>query len=563
MLRFALIGVLASSPVSLGAPCEAPRSRDVAPLVEAIAQDKAMARAFLEAAQACQLAESDACDAARLACGDRLAKTLRAQVDLDDGAWLRDMMLPYDGLTYPASRAFQAGAQAMDTACTGDAAQLMSASSRRALQAARRQGLVDEYPRYARWVSEQARGCRERAPDGGMARGAPAERDAGVARPARGADGGSAEGEGLTAAGSREAVGGAAPRPGGEAPGKVDEAAAARLAAVELAERRAKAQLEESERAQREAAAREAQAAAAERAERQARAQLEETERAQRAAREEAERKAREDAERSAVKTREARKQGLRARKEALERQAAVAEQRAREIAAMSFSADQASQAAQLQAERLQAAAKARALRDEAAAIVDEDGDERPRGSFGLMGGGGATTWPGAAAGALGGQALFHFGFWGTAPADGIASGLELRGLVRFLSTLEAVAAQQAEGLVTARAFIGRVGLGGAAELRWGRLGPGAGSITVGFGPSLALAFVDTPRSRVLLSATWLPVTQRGVEDLTRVLADLELSYDFLVVDVAGGTQRQVSPATGADGITWTFGVFVGARLRW
>lgn len=144
-------------------PCEVPRLRDTAPLAAAIAQDKAMAQTFLRASEACQMSQSDACDAARLECGNNLAATLKAQVGFDDGAWLRDMLLPYGGLSYPPTRQFQPGAAAMDTACNGDTNQLMAASNRRSVQATRRQALLDEYPRYAQWVQDQAKACRDRA----------------------------------------------------------------------------------------------------------------------------------------------------------------------------------------------------------------------------------------------------------------------------------------------------------------------------------------------------------------------------------------------------------------
>jgi len=566
-------------------PCEVPRLRDVAPLSAAIAQDKAMAQSFLKTSQACQMAESDSCDAARLECGTQLASTLKLQVGLDDGAWLRDMLLPYGGLTYPPTRQFQAGAMAMDTACSGDTSQLMSASSRRSLQAARRQAILDEYPRYTLWVNDQAKACKDRAAVD-EARQAQervdAEKLAAVAFAAKGA-------EALRQ--SREA----------ELKRKAEDEAKARAEALERAEKEKRTAAEraqdekeaaekkaKAERAAAEQRAKEEKETAEEKAEKErkrlekkeeearesaAKAQRDakdEREAAERKAKDEAERakaeadrKAREAQELQLVTAREQRKLALTTQKQKLTAQADEAEKRVAEIAGMTFTAEQAQTAAQLNTEKLQAAERARTLRAQAAEITIDDTDERSRGALGIMGGGGATTWPGTVSGALGGQALLHLGFWGTAPTEGLASGLEVRVLGRFLSTIGTASVQQAEGVASARYFFGRVGVGAAMEVRWNQPTMDGSAVNIGFGPTIGIAFVDTPRTRVMLNASWLPLTQQGFQSPYRTTGDLEISHEFLIFNLAGGLQSQPpDPASGTI-LAWSFGAFGGVRLRW
>lgn len=605
-------------------PCETPRIRDVAPLAGAIAQDKAMAQTFLKASQACQMAQSDACDAARLECNNQLASTLKGQVGFDDGAWLRDMLLPYGGLSYPPTRQFQPGTAAMDTSCNGDTNQLMSASTRRSFQATRRQAILDEYPRYTQWVQDQAKACRDRAAIEEQRRAqerAEAERLAAAALAAKMTEEQrqKAEAEARRKA-EQEAKARAeaqkeAERKAKEAQEKAERermTAAERAAAEkadaerkakeerEAAEERAKEEREKAEerakeerekaeklaKEEKEAAKEEAQKER-ERAEKKAEEEREKAERAQRdakdereaaerkakqeaeRAKEEAERKARDAAEAAAVKAREDRKLALRTQKEKLTLQADEAERRAAEIAGMSFTAEQSQQAAQLNTERVQALERAKTLRAQALEIIIDDADERSRGSVGILGGGGATNWPGATSAALGGELLFHLGFWGTAPSEGLASGFELRALSRFLTTIGTNSVQQLEALVTARYFFGRFGIGGAVEFRWNQpVVANISNVNVGFGPTLGFAFVDQPRTRVMLSASWLPLTQQGFQNPFRTVGNLEVSHDFFVANISGGMQTQAVPVSpqapnGGTILGWYVGAFAGVRLRW
>jgi hypothetical protein len=593
LCSFAAVGQ-AQTPV-----CEVPRIRDTGPLAASVVQDKAMAQSFLKASQACQMAQSDACDAARLECGNQLASTLKAQVGLDDGAWLRDMLLPYGGLSYPPTRQFQAGTSAMDTACNGDANQLMSASSRRSLQAARRQAILDEYPRYVLWVTDQAKACKDRtaveearraqeraeaerlAAAAAMAKMTEEQRQNAQAEAKKRADEAQREAERK----QREALAQAEKEKKTAAERAADEKAAAEKRAQEereAAEKRAKEEKEEAKaEAQREREKLEKRAEEErERAEKEKRQAKEEAEKATQQAKDEkeaAERKAKDEADRAkaeaerkakeaeelrVVTAREERKNALRTQKEKLLAQATEADRRAAEIAGMSFTADQSQQAAQLNTERMQAVERSKTLRAQAAEIVIDDDDERSRGSAGILGGGGAATWPNTTSAALGGQAVLHLGFWGTAPADGMASGFEVRVLGRYLSTLGTVV-QQAEGVASARYFFGRVGVGAAMEVRWNQPGMQASTLNIGFGPTVGIAFVDNPKTRVMLNASWLPLTQQGFQNPYRTTGDLEISYDFLIFDVAGGVQTQpVDPSVGTI-IAWYFGAFAGVRLKW
>lgn len=598
-MRLALGLLVLSIPAQAQTPCEIPRIRDTAPLSAAIAQDKTMAQAFLKASQACQMAQSDACDAARLECGNQLASTLKAQVGLDDGAWLRDMLLPYGGLSYPSTRQFQAGAMAMDTACNGDTNQLMSASSRRSLQAARRQAILDEYPRYMLWVNDQAKACRDRSNADEARRAqerAEAEKLAAAAAAAklteeqrqkleaeakRKAEEARAEAERK----QKDALAQAEKEKKTALERAQDEREAAEKKAreeKEAAEKRAKEEKEEAkaeaqrmqEKAEKRAEderdrAEKEKRAAKEEAEKAARDAKDEKEAAERKAKDEAERakaeaerKARDAEELRIVTVREERKTALRTQKEKLLAQATEADRRAAEIAGMSFTADQSQQAAQLNTERMQAVERSKTLRAQAADIVIDEDDERSRGSLGVLGGGGAATWPNTTSAALGGQAVLHLGFWGTAPADGMASGFEVRVLGRYLATLGTVV-QQAEGVASARYFFGRIGIGAAMEVRWNQPVMDASTVNVGFGPTIGLAFIDTPKTRVMLNASWLPLTQAGFQNLYRTTGDLEISYDFLIFDVAGGLQTQPVSATVGTITAWYFGAFAGARLKW
>jgi len=88
-------------------------------------------------------------------------------------------------------------------------------------------------------------------------------------------------------------------------------------------------------------------------------------------------------------------------------------------------------------------------------------------------------------------------------------------------------------------------------------------AVNVGFGPTIGVAFVDNPKTRVMLNASWLPLTQQGFQNPYRMTGDLEISYDFLVFNIAGGLQTQPLSPTSGTILAWYFGAFAGARLKW
>lgn len=524
----ALIGLCLAVATSAAAAevCEAPRSRDTTPLATAAAQDKVVASAFEKAATLCG-ERGPACDQARLECGNLVTSIVRKQVGFDEGVWLRDMLLPYQGRSYPMTRSFGAFQLATDASCNVDVATLTAAALRRTQQAARRDNLLQEYQLYGKWAEDAYAQCKARV--------AAEERRAAEAK---------AESERVAAAAAAASATAAA-------------AAAAKKAQEDEARRRADEQAraqDEARRRQEEQARaqREAQEAAQKRAEEQARAQREAQEEAKRAqedaaerqrreqerAKREAEEKAREQAEAQAVAQREAQKEAARKQKAELLAQAESEEEAARRAAAD----------------------KADALRKKAAGIEVKDSDERARGNLSVMAVGGVLSgWAGTSATTsfgLGAGLAAHFGFWGTAPADGMASGFELRLSGRFLQTVSGPSANALEGLVTGRYFFGRFGVGAAGGLRFYDT---FRAQSFDAGASLALAFMDTPRSRILLSLNWLPVGTSM--DLTRFLADFELSYQYFTVHANGAmlTTRINDQAT----LGWMAGVSVGARLSW
>ena len=65
----------------------------------------------------------------------------------------------------------------------------------------------------------------------------------------------------------------------------------------------------------------------------------------------------------------------------------------------------------------------------------------------------------------LGIMGAAHFGFWGTAPAEGLALGLELRVWVRYLTSVSGPKMAALDSLLTARYFFGALGVGLAGEV--------------------------------------------------------------------------------------------------
>ncbi len=527
-------------------PCESPRIRDTGALTMAMAQDRQVAQSFQKAATAC-VADTEACDQARLECGTLLASTLKLQVGFDEGAWLRDMLLPYIGQQYPISQKFAAAAQATDTSCAGPAATLTAAANRRLGQAAKRQAIFDEYPKYAAWVNSAYAKCREQAnvdQQKAIANRSDAEKLAAAALAAKVAE---------------------------EARQKAEDDARRRAEAEAKAKSEAlrKAEDDARERAKAEAAAKKANEDAADRVENEKKEAAKRVEQAEndRIVQARESRLTQAKNQKSQIVT-DAKVDLQRATDEANAKQKAAMkalEERSPAAAMLATEAANAEKNRQAAEQRL-ADAKVKADRIE----VDES-SERSRGSLGIQGAIGYGTLgstEGQASGVLlGAQGSAHFGFWGTAPADGLASGLEVRINAKFMGQAGGVGASTGfDGRAAVRWFFGRVGLGAAAEYRFFNstlvdsttMTQTARSFSAfGFGPSIGLAFVDTPTVRVMFNIAWLPIV---ANDLLRIVADIEIAYRFLIFGIAGGSQTDpIAPARLGFFLTG----LVGVRLGW
>jgi chemotaxis protein histidine kinase CheA len=521
MTRVFFVVCLTASSAALAAEvCEAPRNRDTAPLATAAAQDKVVATAFEKAAAACA-ERGPACDQARLECGTLVTSIVQKQAGFDEGVWLRDLLLPYQGQSYVPTRSFGAFQLATDASCNVDVATLNAAALRRTRQAARRDALLQEYQLYVRWSQDQLSRCKARV--------AAEEQRAAEAK---------AESERVAAAAAAASAAAAA-------------AAAAKAAQEAEARKRAEAQAAAQQEAQRRAeeqarAQREAQEEAKRQQEERARAQQEAAERQraeQERAKREAEEKAREQAEAQAVAQREAQKEAARKQKEELLAQADAEEEAARRAAEQ----------------------KAEALRKKAAGIEVMDDDERARGNISIMAVAGVLNgWAGNSANmasastsfAMGAGVAAHVGFWGTAPAQGMASGFELRLSGRFVQTVSGPSANALEGLLTGRYYFGHFGFGAAGALRFYDTFQ---SQSFDAGGSLAVALMDTPRTRVLLAINWVPVGTSM--DLTRFAGDFEVSYRYFTFHAHGG--MLTTRINGQNTLGWEAGASLGARLGW
>lgn len=158
-----------------------------------------------------------------------------------------------------------------------------------------------------------------------------------------------------------------------------------------------------------------------------------------------------------------------------------------------------------------------------------------------------------------------HFGFWGTAPMNGMASGFELALWGRFLGQL-APANMSAhphtgvDALLTARYFFGHFGLGLAGDLKAPVLAPNDG-LRFGGGLTLAVAFVDNHETRVVLALAYTPLSNHlalGGLEWARLLADFEISYKFLSI------HAQAQTFAGANNVLhWQAGGAIGVRYGW
>lgn len=568
-----LMSLVVAALTSAVEPCEAPRVRDTAPLVAAMAQDKVMGLTFTKAAGLCA-ERGEACDQARLECATLLTSTIQKQVAFDEGQWLRDMLLPYNGASYPTTRPFGAAPIAGDASCNVDVATLNAAAQRRLAQATRRDAIFQEYGLYARWTQTQLQKCKERVA-GDEAKAAATRAEAERLAAASVAVGAA---EALKLKQAQEAAAVKA-----EVDKKAREAAEAealrqqeaKALAAKEAKKREDAELKAREDREQDKKQAEARALKAEEDRKKERAEAEEarlkdkaeTEAKLAQAKAEAEQQQKEAEEKRFVSERDnkvAQQRTLKARlvseaeanlkraqdEEALKKQAAL------DAVSSSPAIAQAAvtEAAQAERGRIDAEKKLFEAKQKADAIVIDDSFERSAGSILAAGGGGAVD-TGAGPGVM---AAVHFGFWGTAPQEGMASGFELRLWGRYFASVTGQVAQTFDSLLTARYFFGAVAVGLAGELRL--LDPALSTLRGGVGPAVAVAFVDTHETRVLFGVNYLPVG--NTIDATRFVGDFEVSWRFITFQVNGGTASR----TGADGapvIGWQIGAYLGVRAAW
>lgn len=526
-----LLVVLVSFAAAAGEQCATPRLHDTGPLAIAAAQDTVLGQAFQKAAQACS-ERSEACERARMECTQLLSAVARKQIGVDEGMWLRDLLLPYLGQQYPVTRPFGAFVLASDASCGVDVSSLITAGQRRLGQASRREMLLAEYERYARWVEGAQKQCQRRL--AGPARAAPEQAVIGAGAAA------ALEARRLAEDAAREDV------------RRAQDAAAAR-AREDWRRREELEALARRGRIEQEARARETQEANRRReAEEQARRAEEE-----RALHERTLNVTQARAERARLLAEAEMAYEAAAANEEAKRRAAVEAVSVNPLVAQGAVEEAALAAkAREQAERNLAEAKFKAER-----IEIDDSFERSRGHLGLLVGGGATGFRDASdssstAPAIGALVTAHLGFWSPAPLLGLASGFEVAIGARVFKPFAGGASPlEFEGHVTARYFFGALGAGVAGEFRVADSAFGVRPF--GAGVSLAVALVDTPDARVMLSGNWLPV---GVAvDLARVTGELEASWGWFTFRVTGGSFTQHLSSNTPIG--WQGAVFAGARL--
>ncbi len=561
--------------VTAADPCEAPRVRETAPLVAAMAQDKVLGLTFTKAAGLCE-ERGEACDQARLECATMLTNTIQKQVGFDEGQWLRDMLLPYNGANYPMTRTFGAATIASDASCNVDLAALTAAGQRRMVQATRRDTIFQEYNLYARWTQTQLQKCKERvANDEVKSAQAKAESERLVAASA--------------AVGAAEAIKLKQAQDAAAAKAETEKRA---LAAAEAEARKQKEQRDfadreikrredaeqrtRDERTQEKRSAEE-KALKAEDERKKERADAEQQRLKEKAETEKKLEKQKEEAadaqkaaeEKKLVTERDAKVAAQRTQKSQLVKDAEANFKRAKDeellkkqaavdAVSMSPAIAQAAvtEAAQAEKARIDAEKRLFEAKQKADAIIIDDSFERSAGSVWIAGGGSGLD-TGFGLGLMGGA---HFGFWGTAPPEGMASGFEIRLWGRYLASVSGTPASSFDSLLTARYFFGVIAVGLAGELRV--IDPAQSTATApaalrgGAGPALGVAFVDRHDTRVLLGVNYLPLG--NTLDGVRFVGDFEVSYKLFTLHVNGGSATKA-----AGGIAWQIGAYAGVRASW
>ena len=558
------LALLLTSGVALAQECPRPNVRTTNALVTAIGQDEVMAAGFETAAAACAT-EGVGCDEAKVKCGTQLTITLQQQLSFDEGAYLRDMLVTYAGQQYRMSVPIASAPALTDVSCNADATTLKLAAARRKQQAERRKVVTAEYPKWMLWVNNQFKSCTDRL---AVEKARVDVQAAEAARLLAAAE----------AAKQAELI-------------KQDQKAAAERLARDKAEQEAKAK-EDAQKAAAAAAAAQAKKQADEQqaikdaAEKQA----EEARRAKETAEQTAARLAQEAADARVVAEREGKKVAAEKRKqELIDKESAREEdvkarlEQSRQSAEAAHlkkveelkrsieisEADKAARIAESEKEYEASEAKRKEAADkeiEAAGGSIDRSDERLGGALSVHAAGGYFSAGLDSAPVVGGQVTIRHGFWGTAPASGFASGLELRATALFLLATDAKSylIQVAPEI---RYWLRFLGIG--VTLDYQRIQtPNGGGVaaplvtdTIGIGPTLSLAAVDTPAGRLLFTVKWTPVlVVPGVDaQFERIQGEIEGGYQLFSVAVQGGVIRQSKAAP----LGWFVGLSLGIRLRW
>lgn len=575
-----VVASLAASASASAQECPRPVPRPLIALQTATSQDESMAQAFDLAAAGC-IHEDLTCDDARTRCGESLTQTLQKQLSFDEGAFLRDMLIAYQGQQYRMATPIPSAAPLTDVSCNADGVTLKAAAARRHSQAERRKLMLAEYPRWTTWVLQQYQLCQDRGAADKVrvdAQAADAARLLAAAQLAK-------QAEEVKVDQARAAERAAKDRSDAAAKASVEKAAADARAKEEALAQQKAAQL--AAQKQREAA----EAAALERVEEDKKAALERADaekRAKESAEETAARQRKEAEEAKLVGDRESRKESAKLKQAELIEKEKVRQdevnlrhEQARKNAEAAHvkkieelkrslelsEADKAAQVAEVdkQYEEAEVARREAAHKEiDAAGIVDHS-DERLIGALCGHGAGGYLTMGASAGAALAGAQLsIRQGFWSTAPAEGMASGGELRATVLFLTAVSGTGTL-IQVSPEFRYWFGRFGIGAAGEYQNLKYGTAAtqNPATFALGPTLSLAAVDSPDARVFFTVRYLPIVVAGGDlQFERITGEIEGGYAIFSFAVQGGVLKDST--TKASTLTgWFVGGCAGVRLRW
>jgi hypothetical protein len=509
--------------------CDQPRPRDVAPLLTAIQQDDVMSAQFEVTSTACNAGISIECDKARLKCGELLTQTLQKQVGVDDGMWLRDMLLPFQGQRYALIAQIPMTAIAQDVSCNGDGPTLRAAAQKRKQLAQKRRDIINEYPKWAQWAGGLAQQCRTE-----LAARTQAQQQASA----------QAQAQANAALAAKTA----------------EEQRQAQKHEAELAAAR---KFEEDKKAKEDAERKKAEDLKAQQL-LQAELQRKQLEAQHQMMDEQAlrQQKAQEDARRAAMDAEEKKKaeeaEKKRKAEEAAEKQRIAAQAAA--DAKLVAEREARKSASEKRVEELQAqedARRAAAAKQIAEAGKVDRSDERLRGSIGAHAAADYLGLTSAASGVLAGASvLLRYGIWMTAPANGMSSGLELKVGATFLAQVSGPGGALFMADPELRWYFARFGIGATFEWRHLQTAALAGpQDSFAVGGNISLAIVDTLDGRVIATLRWLPGVFSGVE-WTRINGEVELGYKYFSAQLQAGT---ISAGNATPG--WFVGLGLGGRL--